>query len=61
MAAEFELGTYKFLCYVNENYITFRNRPLKTTANAPWPIKSFLLYSYSPITSITFVGLITAY
>ena len=25
--------------------LTLRRRPLNTTANAPWPIKSFLLYS----------------
>lgn len=28
--------------------ITFRWRPLNTTANAPWPIRSRVLYSYSP-------------
>lgn len=32
--------------------LTFLWRPLKTTANAPCPTRSFLLYSKSPTVSI---------
>lgn len=33
-------------------FLTFLCRPLNTTAKAPWPMRSFLLYSKSPMDSI---------
>lgn len=36
----------------NVERLTLRCLPLKTTANAPWPIRSFVLYSQSPTISI---------
>ena len=38
--------------YLKTRYFTFLWRPRKTTANAPWPISSFGLYSKSPTISI---------
>lgn len=46
--------------YVNigkNNYFkrfTLFLRPLNTIANAPWPMRSFLLYSYSPTLSMIY-------
>lgn len=41
-----------FGCEQSPLLFTLRWRPLKTTAKAPCPIRSFLLYSKSPTTSI---------